>query len=73
MNEGGARFIVRHGVSGMAAASDDEFCQCAVTLASSERLRREMGRAGRLAVESQSWSRVFEEVYEGYGSPVKVV
>ena len=47
MNEGGPRFIVRHGVTGMVASSDEEFCQSAVTLASNERVRREMGRAGR--------------------------
>ena len=35
-------------------------------------IRREMGRAGRLQVDSQSWDRVFEEVYSGYGSPVGV-
>ena len=73
MNAGGPRFIVRHGVSGMAAASDADFCRCAVKLASDERLRREMGRAGRSQVEFQSWDRVFEEVYEGYASPVPIV
>src|SRR5262249_25427604 len=32
MNEGGPRFIVRHGVSGMVTASDDDFRRAAVTL-----------------------------------------
>lgn len=70
MDEGGPRFIVSHGVSGMVAANDEEFCHCALTLAANERLRREMGRAGRRQVESQTWDRVFEEVYEGYATPV---
>jgi glycosyltransferase involved in cell wall biosynthesis len=73
MNAGGPRFIVRHGVTGMTAASDADFCRCAVMLARNERLRREMGRAGRNQVEFQSWDRVFEEVYEGYASPVPIV
>jgi glycosyltransferase involved in cell wall biosynthesis len=70
MNEGGPRFIVRHGVSGLVANSDGEFCEGVVAMASNERLRREMGRAGRAQVEFQSWDRVFEEVYEGYAISV---
>jgi phosphatidylinositol alpha 1,6-mannosyltransferase len=73
MNAGGPRFIVRHGVTGVVAASDEEFCCSAATLASSEGVRGEMGRAGRRQVEFQSWDRVFEEVYEGYASPVAVL
>jgi glycosyltransferase involved in cell wall biosynthesis len=70
MNAGGPRFIVSHGVSGMVAANDEEFYQSALTLAENERLRREMGRAGRRQVEFRTWDRVFEEVYEGYATPV---
>ncbi len=73
MNQGGPRFIVQHGVSGLVASSDEEFRQSVVALASSERIRRKMGRAGRLQVEFQSWDRVFEEVYEGYASPVGIL
>jgi glycosyltransferase involved in cell wall biosynthesis len=72
MNEGGPRFIVRHGVSGLVASSDDEFCRAAATLAASARLRSEMSRAGRRQVESQSWGRIFEEVYEGYACPAAI-
>ena len=73
MNEGGPRFIVRHGVSGIVAATDEEFCRSAATLGGNERVRREMGRAGRLQVESQSWDRTFEQVYDAYaGSAVTV-
>jgi phosphatidylinositol alpha 1,6-mannosyltransferase len=72
MNEGGPRFIVRHGVSGIVATSDDDFCRSAAMLAGNERVRRQMGRAGRHQVESQSWDRVFEEVYEAYANPVAI-
>jgi glycosyltransferase involved in cell wall biosynthesis len=70
-NAGGPRFIVRHGVTGIVASSDGEFCRSAAMLAGNERLRREMGRAGRQQVEQNSWDRVFEEVYEAYAKPVR--
>ena len=63
---GGPRFIVQEGVTGFIAADDDRFCSRIVELARNERLRRDMGAAGRRQVESQSWDRVFEEVYQGY-------
>jgi glycosyltransferase involved in cell wall biosynthesis len=72
MNSGGPRFIVRHGASGIIAENDEEFCRATVTLAVSERLRRDMGSAGCRQVEGQSWDRIFEEVYEGYACPVGI-
>jgi glycosyltransferase involved in cell wall biosynthesis len=66
MNEGGPRFIVRHGETGLIASSDGEFAGAAVTLAWDREMRQAMGRAGRAQVQSQSWNRVFEQVYEGY-------
>jgi glycosyltransferase involved in cell wall biosynthesis len=71
MNQGGPRFIVRHGTSGLIAESDDQFCR-AVTLAANGGRRSQMARAGRAQVEFQSWDRVFEEVYEGYGASVGI-
>jgi phosphatidylinositol alpha 1,6-mannosyltransferase len=66
MNQGGSRFIVRHGESGLIANLDAGFCHAAAALAANARLRREMSRAARRQVEFQSWDRAFEEVYEGY-------
>ena len=63
---GGPRFIVRDGESGFVAASDERFCESVLQLARDERLRGEMAKAARRQVESQSWDRVFEEVYRGY-------
>lgn len=63
---GGPRFIVRHGESGFASASDDEFCANVVRLARSARERRTMGAAARTQVETLSWDQIFEEVYRGY-------
>jgi len=73
MNEGGPRFIVQHGVSRLVANGAEEFFRSSADLASNERLRKEMGRAGRRQVEAQSWDRVFEEVYAGYGSTVGIM
>src|SRR5262249_21274736 len=72
MDEGRTRFIVRNGVSGIVAEGDDQFCRGVAALAANARLRSQMGRAGRLQVEFQSWDRVFEEVYEGYGAAVGI-
>jgi glycosyltransferase involved in cell wall biosynthesis len=65
-DNGGPRFIVRHGVSGFVTASDDEFCERVVQMVREKTLRLEMGRAARRQVEDQSWDRVFEEVYDAY-------
>ena len=73
MNEGGPRFIVRDGVTGIVAATEEEFCRGVTTLSLNEGLRREMGRAGRLQVESQTWDRIFEHVYESYAGSVATV
>jgi glycosyltransferase involved in cell wall biosynthesis len=72
MNQGGPRFIVRHGTSGIVAESDDQFCRATAMLAANDCLRGQMARAGRAQVEFQSWDRVFEEVYEGYGASVGI-
>ncbi len=66
MNEGGPRFIVREGVSGFVASSDEDFCGATVALALNSGLRRRMAMQARQQVEGQSWDRVFTEVYEGY-------
>jgi glycosyltransferase involved in cell wall biosynthesis len=66
MDAGGPRFIVRQGASGFIAADDATFCECAVALARDAALRRRMAVQARRQVESQSWDRVFMEVYDGY-------
>jgi glycosyltransferase involved in cell wall biosynthesis len=67
-NDGGPRFIVRHGESGFVAASDGEFCERIVLLARNQEMRRLMAAAARRQVQCQSWDNVFEEVYQGYAS-----
>lgn len=67
-NGGGPKFIVRHGVSGFAAESDAEFIGYVKRLMDEPELRRRMSQAAREQATAASWDRVFEKVYEGYGS-----
>ncbi|HVN03467.1 MAG TPA: glycosyltransferase [Bryobacteraceae bacterium] len=66
---GGPRFIVRDGVTGYVAQSDDQFCERTIELARDAGLRRRMGGEAQRQVESSSWDRVFEEVYARYDRP----
>jgi phosphatidylinositol alpha 1,6-mannosyltransferase len=70
---GGPRFIVSHGINGLVAATDEEFCAWVVALARDEILRRKMGGAARRSMLQKSWDRVFEEVYDGYASVLEPV
>ncbi|HUO32959.1 MAG TPA: glycosyltransferase [Bryobacteraceae bacterium] len=63
---GGPRFIVRDGITGYVAQSEDQFCERAIELARDTELRQRMGDEARRQVESSSWDRVFEEVYASY-------
>ncbi|HEV3333648.1 MAG TPA: glycosyltransferase [Bryobacteraceae bacterium] len=59
-DSGGPRFIVRDGITGFVASSDDEFCARVLTIARDEKLRRKMASAARREMLEKSWSRVFE-------------
>ena len=65
-NCGGPKFIVNHGLTGFVAQNDEEFCRYAVQLARDGELRRRMGAAARKQMESRSWDRIFETVYDAY-------
>jgi phosphatidylinositol alpha 1,6-mannosyltransferase len=65
-NEGGPKYLVSHGVTGMIADRDEEFVRCTVELvANRERLRR-MGVAARERVDGTSWDTAFEMTYAAY-------
>jgi phosphatidylinositol alpha 1,6-mannosyltransferase len=70
---GGPRFIVRDGVSGLVATSDEQFCAHVVSLAQDIARRRQMAEVARHQVESLSWDHVFEEVYSGYARSLQPV
>jgi phosphatidylinositol alpha 1,6-mannosyltransferase len=72
-DSGGPRFIVRDGVTGFVACSDDEFFARVLTIARDEKLRRKMASAARREMLEKSWSRVFEKVHEGYARALQSV
>jgi glycosyltransferase involved in cell wall biosynthesis len=65
-NEGGPRFLVRHGVDGLVADTDGAFVEAVVKLATDAETRRAMGSAAREKALSASWDRVFEGVWDVY-------
>lgn len=70
-NSGGPKFIVDHGLTGFVAQNDEEFCRYAVQLAQDGELRRRMAAAARKQMESRSWDRIFETVYEAYRAGIR--
>jgi glycosyltransferase involved in cell wall biosynthesis len=63
---GGPKFIVRHGISGLVAASDDEFIGHTAELLRNAPRRLQMATAARAQAGQESWDAVFEKVYAGY-------
>jgi len=65
-NRGGPKFLVRDGVTGFIASSEEEFEQRVLELVNDGALRRQMGAAARQCALERSWDRVFDAVYRGY-------
>ena len=63
---GGPKFIVKHGVSGFTASSEDEFVDHCARLLFDTNLRHKMAEAARQQALGESWDSVFEKVYDGY-------
>jgi phosphatidylinositol alpha 1,6-mannosyltransferase len=79
-NEGGPRFIVRHGETGFIAADAAEFSAAVCRIAGSPALLLKMRKAARQSSLAVSWDAVFESVYSAYeralyatGRPVRPV
>ncbi len=65
-NEGGPKFIVRHGETGFVAADAAEFSAAVCRIAGDPGLLMEMRKAARQSALSVSWDAVFESVYSAY-------
>jgi len=65
---GGPKTIVDHGRTGLIASSDEEMCGHVLRLMRNPLERAAMGAAGRASMLSRSWDRVFEDVYQAYGT-----
>lgn len=63
---GGPKFIVREGVSGFVAETDEQFIERTTRLLRDAELRARMGANARLQACGESWDTVFDQVYEGY-------
>jgi phosphatidylinositol alpha 1,6-mannosyltransferase len=65
-NQGGPKFIVRHGETGYIAENFDEFVKYSTELMSDLQKLNDMKRASREFALSRSWDAVFERVYKAY-------
>ena len=64
--EGGPKFLVDHGETGLRATSDEEFVRHAVSLAVGHQTRAAMAQRLRSSTLDRSWDSVFEEVWRAY-------
>ncbi|MGH9681779.1 MAG: glycosyltransferase, partial [Candidatus Acidiferrales bacterium] len=65
---GGPKFTVRHGHTGFAAYTFEEFASFTSLLMSRPDLHSAMRTAAREQAVATSWDRIFDGVYEAYGS-----
>jgi len=65
-NDGGPRFIVRSGETGLVARNLQEFCASIMSLATRPAQKQNMRAAARTYAMTASWDAVFESVYSGY-------
>lgn len=65
-NEGGPKDLVAPGVTGIVAATNEEFIRAVVELLRDPERMRTMGAAARNKVQGVSWDRAFDCVYAAY-------
>jgi len=68
--EGGPKYIVRSGESGLVAASDKAFVRCVLDVIRDRDLHQQMRRTGRAQAYDSTWDHVFESVYSAYETKV---
>jgi glycosyltransferase involved in cell wall biosynthesis len=66
-NQGGPKFIVRHGETGFIAENFDDFVKFSLSLMNDAGKMEEMKSAAREFAKSRSWNQVFDGVYRAYG------
>lgn len=71
-DQGGPKFIVKHGESGFVAANADEFERYALELLENPEKLDEMKRRSRECAMSSSWDAVFEAVYDAYREAIEI-
>lgn len=71
-NQGGPKFIVRHGETGFVAENLDDFVKYSIELMDNRAKLSEMKEASRRAALSRSWDSVFETVYAAYAEAMRI-
>ena len=71
-NQGGPKFIVRHGETGFIAENFDEFVRCSLLLMTDREKLAQMKNQSREFALSRSWDAVFESVYQAYAETYQI-
>ncbi len=71
-DQGGPKFIVRHGETGFVAANLGGFFKHSLELLNDPEKLARMKRASREFAHSRSWDAVFEDVYRAYHDTVRI-
>lgn len=71
-NQGGPKFIVRHGETGFVAENTEDFVKYSLELMNSEKKLLNFRRAAREFSLSRSWDSVFEKVFQAYEKAFEV-
>ena len=71
-NQGGPKFIVRHGETGFIAENFPDFVRYSLELLENAEKHAEMKLSSRAFALSRSWDAVFEGVYEAYQTAIEI-
>ena len=71
-NQGGPKFIVRHGENGFIAENFSDFVKYSLELLENPAKLTEMKKKSRAFAMSRSWDAVFETVYETYRDAIEI-
>jgi glycosyltransferase involved in cell wall biosynthesis len=71
-DQGGPKFIVRHGETGFIAKDLNEFVRYTIGLMDDREKLAELKRNSREFAMSRSWDAVFESVYDAYREAIAI-
>jgi glycosyltransferase involved in cell wall biosynthesis len=71
-NQGGPKFIVRHGETGFIAENPEDFVKYSIELMDNPAKLVKMKETSRATALSRSWDSVFETVYDAYSEAIKI-
>ena len=71
-NQGGPKFIIKHGESGFVAENADEFFEYSLRLMDHPEELARLKKQARASAMSSSWDAVFEAVYDAYREALEI-